>query len=255
MTYDLELAASLRDAATAGDIHLCKRLLAGGAEVNAPFPWTALHAACSNGHKDAAQLLLGAGARLDVGPNTPLMLAADRSDPDLCRLLIDAGGDVRAANDTGLTPLMRAAKRGETAMVQFLIENGAEVSAVQNEGWSALMYAACYDCPEVVGVLVAAGADTGIAMACETLPPLTAFQMAVRYNSAKVMQYMLDELGEDPAQRTVSGRTMQQLAGKNVEAKQLLQATKAARAIGESVGASKSPATSPGRCTAGAAAL
>ena len=60
--------------------------------------------------------------RIDGGV-TPLMLGAT-GDPDILRMLIDAGADVNARDRRGITALMRAARHPEN--VSVLKAAGAE---------------------------------------------------------------------------------------------------------------------------------
>jgi hypothetical protein len=55
--------------------------------------------------------------------------------------LIEAGADVNAKDDEGLTPLMIAAHYSTPEMVTLLIDAGADVNAKDDDGQTPLMYA------------------------------------------------------------------------------------------------------------------
>jgi ankyrin repeat protein len=81
---------------------------------------------------------------------------------DYIRVLISEGADVNARSDVlGRTPLMYAAARySNPEIVTLLIEAGADVNAKVNNGLTPLMLAARYTTtPEIVTLLIQAGAD------------------------------------------------------------------------------------------------
>src|SRR5262249_3950183 len=77
------------------------------------------------------------------------------------RELVAAGADVNLPISTpgGETPLIRAIGAGDLAMVGLLLEVGADVNQRWNgpKSWTPLMFA--HDNPEMLEVLIAAGAD------------------------------------------------------------------------------------------------
>jgi uncharacterized protein len=87
-----------------------------------------------------ARALIAAGAPVEgeLGvPETPLITAASYGDPEVARVLIDAGADVeaRAADDAGGVPggtaLLHAAVFGMTSVVDVLIASGAQVHSIE----------------------------------------------------------------------------------------------------------------------------
>lgn len=102
-------------------------LLRHGAEVSAharhPFQVTALHAALAGPQPDLARLLVDAGADVNArqqGGFTPLHTTAQNSQLELTRLLLDRGADARAQNDQGQTPADLARAAGHTAVAELL---------------------------------------------------------------------------------------------------------------------------------------
>ncbi|HXL01820.1 MAG TPA: ankyrin repeat domain-containing protein [Candidatus Atribacteria bacterium] len=74
---------------------------------------------------------------------------------------IEAGANVNARDENGMTPLMHAAGANQNPeVIKVLLEAGAEVNARDEDGWTPLMQAACFNQnPEVIKVLLEAGAD------------------------------------------------------------------------------------------------
>ena len=103
---------------------------------------------------------------------TPLLLAADRSDVPLMRLLLELGGDPLLPNFNNTTPLMAAAGVGTTSpdqeageesealeAVRLMLDLGAELNTVDNNGDTAMHGAAYNAYPRVANLLAARGAD------------------------------------------------------------------------------------------------
>ena len=94
-------------------------------------------------------------------------LLAKRTFLELCgycsaedvKCAIEAGVDVNAKNNDGVTALMVAAINNTADAVNALISAGADVNAKDNGGWTALMRAADHNTADVVNALIQAGAD------------------------------------------------------------------------------------------------
>jgi ankyrin repeat protein len=106
---------------------------------------------------------------------TPFLLAADRSDIPLMRLLLDLGADPKLPNFSNTTPLMAAAGLGTTEpleeageevealeAVKMLLDLGADVNAVDSNGDTAMHGAAYAAYSTVVKLLAERGADPQI---------------------------------------------------------------------------------------------
>ena len=114
-------------------------------------------------------------SRIDTPGATPFLLAADRSDVPLMRLLLELGADPMLPNFTNTTPLMAAAGLGTTepleeageevealAAVKMLLDLGADVNAIDNNGDTPMHGAAYGAYPTVVKLLAERGADPQI---------------------------------------------------------------------------------------------
>lgn len=139
----------LAAAAYRGDVATCGALLRAGArpETKDQRGRTALHGAASQGHVEIAQMLLAAGAGVDVADtewgHTPLMEAAAYGHTDTVRLLLRHGADTNARSDGRDTALMRAAERYEAEpehlqTVQVLLAAGADPNLRDRDGRTTL---------------------------------------------------------------------------------------------------------------------
>lgn len=104
--------SGLHQAAVYGQTDEVARLIEAGEDVAAADNalLTPLHMACQQEHLEVAKLLLGSGAPVDARDaygNTPLSKSAfafQGGDPELIRLLLDAGADPDLKNNTDRSP-------------------------------------------------------------------------------------------------------------------------------------------------------
>lgn len=108
----------LNYAALARDYAMVQCLIQAGANLNgaeAPDGNTALHYAAYMGNLREMELLIDAGADINVqtaNGATPLHLAAEHYQEQAIRLLLKRGADINKTNAQGLTPLAHATYRG-----------------------------------------------------------------------------------------------------------------------------------------------
>ncbi|XP_009561978.2 ankyrin repeat and SOCS box protein 10 isoform X1 [Cuculus canorus] len=142
-------------------LHLCKspdsircvqQLLQHGASVNSRTDMeddTALHVAARHGLVDHVQLLLRHGAELEAKNNegqTPLNAACAQphqpQDMDrfylVCRLLVESGASVNAADRDRQHPLHLASKNANAQIAELLLARGANVNVMNYSGNTAL---------------------------------------------------------------------------------------------------------------------
>ena len=104
--------------------------------------------AAGDGHVEAVQTLLAAGANVHVQDDDALCWAALNGHKETVKVLLAAGADVHAGDDYALR---NAAWSGRTQTVQMLLAAGADIHAENDE---ALRWAAQYGHTETVRVLV-----------------------------------------------------------------------------------------------------
>jgi ankyrin repeat protein len=148
-----------------GNLALMELLLEKGADPNVRDAKgdTPLHEAARRGNIPAAQVLLRRGA----DPNlhgylgwTPLHVAAaaDKSSPELVRLLLASGADVGSRTPEGGTPLHYAARKGHREVGELLLDAKADVNAQAKNG-PPLRSAVQGWQVDMVRLLLARGAD------------------------------------------------------------------------------------------------
>ncbi|KAK1764019.1 hypothetical protein QBC33DRAFT_211496 [Phialemonium atrogriseum] len=139
-------------------------------DINAPddLGHTPLHYACNakNGSTLVAILLKykASVTAADLRGQTALHWGCGQSNPDIVRLLLEAGAAVNAPELNGATPLMIASANQNlslsTARLDLLLRHGADVRARDTNGRTALHYAyERHGALIVVRTLLSAGAD------------------------------------------------------------------------------------------------
>jgi ankyrin repeat protein len=111
----------------------------GLATAFAPDGFTALGLACFFGHREAVEVLLAAGARVNDQSRNPMRVAPLHSalagsDQTIVELLLDAGADVNLVQADGYTPLHEAAQNGDQVMAERLVAAGADPRARLDDG-------------------------------------------------------------------------------------------------------------------------
>ena len=169
MGFRVPAELKLHYAAAQGDEGEVKKLLAGGADVNArdgSGQTPAHYGARTWGGMKALKILLKAGAdvnAIDLDGSTPLHLALSSGSGDASHetveLLIAAKANIHAIDLDGDTPLHLASGRGGKDDTQSLLTAGAEVDAVNLLGETPLHCAGENGWDGVVEVLLAAKAD------------------------------------------------------------------------------------------------
>ena len=122
--------------------------------------------------KEGAPRQPNSASRTNSPGATPFLLAADRADTALMRLLLELGANPFIPNFDGTTSLMAAAGLGTAApeeeagtepealiATQFMLDLGADVNAVNDDGDTAMHGAAYGSFPTVVQLLADHGAD------------------------------------------------------------------------------------------------
>jgi ankyrin repeat protein len=154
---------ALMTAARTGNVDAVKVLLAHGADVNARETWhgeTALMWAVSQKHAAAARELIAKGADvnarsttnkwerqnsaeprekwLPLGGLTVLEFAARQGCVDCVPVLVQAGADINAVDQDGITPLLSAMINGHYDVANVLIEKGANPNIADRTGRTPL---------------------------------------------------------------------------------------------------------------------
>ena len=149
--------------------------------------------------------------------DTALIFASDRDHNEIAKILIEAGANVNAQNNTGHTALLTATHRGNPELMKILIEAGANVNTQANDGNTALMIAAFKSNGTIAKVLIDAGADVNM----QNVQGETALIIAASKCNDKMVKILL-EAGSDikiqdkkgnTAMMTATHQSMQMLKG------------------------------------------
>lgn len=143
-------------------LQFVKEIVALGADVNLPL-------------MEGAPRQPNSATRLESGGATAFLLAADRADAPLMRLLLELGANPFMPNLKNTTPLLAAAGLGTTApeeeagtepevleVTRLMLELGADVNWVNDENDTAVHGAAYGMFPAVIELLAENGADPHI---------------------------------------------------------------------------------------------
>jgi len=178
--------------ATRGDLRMARSLVEAGAGVNREVKReTALSAALSENQTRVVDYLEKLGATSP--PSTTLLYASIHGDLKRARRAIADGAELeRKGGIFEETPLMAAACRGQIEMVRLLLRHGANPN--QRVDGSTALFAAVErgarpNIPEVVELLLAAGADIRAKRCDDTL-----LMAACRGGSLRIVKRLV-ELG------------------------------------------------------------
>ncbi len=165
----------LIDAAAAGDIDGLRALLETSEldlNVRDARGRTALMAATYANQPEAVELLLRAGADVDLQDdmlNNPFLYAGAEGLMEILALTHKAGADPTIRNRYGGVAIIPASEKGHLEAVRYLLnETDVDVNHINDLGWTALLEAVILTdggpvFQEIVAELITHGADVNIA--------------------------------------------------------------------------------------------
>jgi uncharacterized protein len=149
------------EAAATGQTARLSDLIAGDPSLTStysPDGFTPLGFAVFFSQPEIVKVLLDAGADVNLPSResmkvTPLASAAAAKQTEIARVLIAQGANVNARAASGHIPLHEASANGNVELVKLLIESGADVNAKTDDGKTPLDFAVEYKHDEVIELL------------------------------------------------------------------------------------------------------
>ncbi len=197
---------ALHYAAAHGKLSAAKALM--GAQIDLDLQdssgQTALALAATSSRAVAlAELFLGAGAQVDIADakqRTALHLYAEQGYQTIVSRILKRSKKVDTPDSKGRRPSFYAAEAGKLEILQQLLDAGAKASAVDSSGRSLLVGAAQAGHAPVVDSLLKAGA------ALEQVAPRTALQEAAFWGRPEVIAVLV-KAGANPSAKDKKGHT------------------------------------------------
>lgn len=116
-----------------------------------------------------------------------LNLAENKNNPELIKSVIQAGAEINAQDENGLSALHIATQNLNNDVVDILIELGADLNAQDSQGNTALHYAVMIKNKQAAEALVAVGANPNV----KNLDNKTALKIAQKRNDHKMLKSLL----------------------------------------------------------------
>ncbi|XP_070549651.1 serine/threonine-protein phosphatase 6 regulatory ankyrin repeat subunit A-like [Ptychodera flava] len=118
---------------------------------------------CPNGHKDVAEILIGAKANIEAvtkEDQMPVHLASWKGHLDIVKYFTETlGMDKEIKGQVNKTPLINAAEGGCSDVVKYLLSIGADIEAVTSDGFTPLLWATYKGNKDVADILIGAKAN------------------------------------------------------------------------------------------------
>ncbi len=197
---NLSCMRPLRRACQNNAIQVAKLLLDNGADIDAVgTSGTALCTACEHGNEETVQLLVGRGAKVNLGDSGngfmsfPLVLACKCGYTMIAQYLLDHGADINVVDSTWGVALTAACSEGHEAIGRLLLQKGADIEGVGRNGDSTALVAACFRGHEsTVRLLLDQGAEASKQVPCEWLFEATPLHAAALNGNVGVAKLLID---------------------------------------------------------------
>ena len=175
------------------DPAVCQVLIDAGADIETKddMGHSPLHWSCCSGALDVVKMLVESGAGVCATAkegSTRLRLAAGSGHTETVRYLVGLNKvDVNHKDTDGYTALLHAAEEGHPDVVEVLIDAGADIEVKDKHGLSPLLVASEFGHLPIVKTLVRAGA--GVCVADNRAD--TCLSLAAHYGHTKTVRALL----------------------------------------------------------------
>jgi len=168
-------------------------LIRQGNDVNAKdrYGQTALMTAAEISNVEITRLLLEHQAKVNARRNngkTALVIAAGKDSVEIVKLLLDKRADTTIASDEGRSALYYAIQSGNRDIARLLVESGADVNAETQRGETVLMEAVVYGKEDIVRLLLEKGANVNT-----TYEGTSILAAAAERSRCKIVRLLLDK--------------------------------------------------------------
>lgn len=150
-----DIQKAFHEAVKKNDVETARRMIAAGADVNAPF--------------------LVSDATNSSDMQYSIFDCIEDSRLEMLELLISEGADVNVQNQYGESPLSESVVHGESKCVDLLIANDADVNSRDEEGSTPIFGAIIARQTNILRTLIENGADINVV---STMPRESAYSMA-----------------------------------------------------------------------------
>lgn len=218
--FDIEGRSALHLAAEHGFIEVCDALLTNKAFINSKsrVGRTALHYAAMNGFVDLVRFLVrDHNAVIDIltlRKQTPLHLASQNGQLEVCKLLLELGASIDATDDLGQKPIHAAAQNNYSDVVKlFLQQHPSLVNATSKDGNTCAHIAAMQGSVKVIEELMKFDRQ-GVINARNKITDATPLQLACEGGHVRVVKALV-RAGASTTDENKSGFTAVHLAAKH----------------------------------------
>ena len=210
-----------------GELAVVKMLVEAGAAVRASgnAGYACLILAAGSGRTETVRYLLGL-PEVDLNHkaydgHTAVLFAALENHADVVEVLIDAGADIEVKDYQGRSPLLVASKQGSLRVVEVLLKAGADVCVTDILGETCLIHAAVYGHTDTVRTLLCM---PEVDVNHSNISGLDSLHHAVLQKYPDVMQMLIDAGADVDATTAVLGVTPLRSAceGRGLEIVQML---------------------------------
>ena len=194
-------ASIFRAASEVGDLHLIERLMELKGNISPHDLGYALTLAVKDGRDEIAQILIDAGADVNVerlegtGEGGALFYALKRRNEGLIFSLLDADANINYHRSGSISAIQLATMWGNRSMIETLIFAGADLNHSDHWQPAALTIAVKQRSSELVQLLVASGADVNNLENHNNGG--TALEAAAKIRDIEMARWLLDQ-GADP---------------------------------------------------------